>query len=67
MKKFKVAYEQIQDGKNGIILNKDNTDSYIDRIDDIINNKEKYKKAVSNFSYENKDIIEKWNKLLNEI
>ena len=64
---FKVAYEQIQDGKNGIILNKDNTDSYIDRIDDIINNKEKYKKAVSNFSYENKDIIEKWNKLLNEI
>ena len=43
---FKVAFEQIKDGKNGIILSCEDTDSYKDRIDDIMENKAKYKKAL---------------------
>ena len=39
---FKVAFEQIKDGKNGIILSMNDTESYKDRIEDIIKNKNKY-------------------------
>ena len=46
---FKVAFEQIKDQNNGIILSNELTDTYSERIDDIINNKDKYKKAVKNF------------------
>ncbi len=63
---FPVAFEQIKDGKNGIILSNINTDSYIDRIDDIINNKNKYKKAVSKFGYKNETILRKWAELFND-
>ena len=35
---FDTAYEQIRDGYNGIILSRDNLDSYKKRINDIINN-----------------------------
>lgn len=57
---FKVAFEQIKDGKNGIILSCDDTDSYKDRIDDIMNNKSKYKKAVQKYCYKNSAILKRW-------
>lgn len=60
---FEVASEQIKDGKNGIILSCQDTDSYIHRIDDIMNNKQKYKKAVSKFCYKNDSILRKWAEL----
>ncbi len=63
---FEVAYEQIEDGKNGIILSNTDTDSYINRIDDILKNKKKYKKAVSKYSYKNEAILGKWAELFNE-
>ena len=63
---FPVAFEQIKDKKNGIILSNTNTTTYKDRINDIIENKEKYKKAVSKYSYKSEKIIKKWNDLLNE-
>lgn len=63
---FKVAYEQIQDGKNGIILSRANTESYLDRIDDIVNNKEKYKKAVESYIYDNEQVIKEWKDLLDK-
>lgn len=62
---FKVAFEQIKDGKNGIILSNEDTDSYKDRICDIMDNKNKYKKAVSKFCYKNDTILRKWADLFN--
>ena len=63
--------KQLKDGfriekENGIILSRDNLNSYKERIDDIINNKEKYKLAVANYKYDNEIILEKWKELLNE-
>ena len=63
---FEVAFEQIEDGKNGIILSCDDTESYKDRINDIIKNKEKYKNAVQEYCYENNSILGKWDELFNE-
>lgn len=63
---FEVAYEQVKDKENGIILSKENTESYEDRVIDIINNKDKYKKAVNDFEYRNEVIIEQWESLLYE-
>lgn len=62
---FKVAFEQIKDQNNGIILSNELTDTYSERIDDIINNKDKYKKAVKNFKYKNDTIIRKWDEIFN--
>lgn len=62
---FKVAFEQIKDQNNGIILSNELTDTYSERIDDIINNKDKYKKAVKNFKYKNDAIIKKWDEVFN--
>ena len=46
-----LPFEQIKDKSNGIILSNEETTTYSDRIDDIISNKDKYKKAVKNFKY----------------
>ena len=62
---FKVAFEQIKDQNNGIILSNELTDTYSERIDDIISNKDKYKKAVKNFKYKNDAIIRKWDEIFN--
>ena len=62
---FKVAFEQIKDQNNGIILSNELTDTYSERIDDIINNKDKYKKEVKNFKYKNDAIIRKWDEIFN--
>ena len=61
---FKVAFEQIHDGSNGIILSNEHTETYGDRIDDIIDNKQKYKLAVKRFKYKNDKIIRKWDEIL---
>ena len=62
---FDVVFEQITDKKNGIILSMNDTDSYKDRIEDIIKNKNKYKRAVKNYKYNNDKIITKWNNVFN--
>lgn len=62
---FKVAFEQIKDQNNGIILSNEAPETYSERIDDIITNKEKYKKAVKNFKYKNDAIIRKWDEIFN--
>lgn len=63
---FDVVYEQIKDKENGIILSKENTDSYEERVIDIVNNKNKYKEAINNFKYKNEVIIKQWENLLYE-
>lgn len=59
---FDVVYEQIEDSKNGIILSRENMDSYKDRIREIVECKNKFKNAVSKFKCKNNVIINKWNK-----
>ena len=61
---FEVAFEQITDKENGIILSRENPISYKERIDDIILNKNKYKKVVSDFQYKNDDILNEWREIL---
>lgn len=62
---FDAACEQIVDGENGIILKRDAI-SYQDRIPDIMNHKEKYKMALSNFTYSNEKILKEWEELIHE-
>lgn len=62
---FKVAFEQIKDQNNGIILSNEAPETYSERINDIITNKDKYKKAVKNFKYKNDAIIRKWDEIFN--
>ena len=62
---FKVAFEQIKDQNNGIILSNEAPETYSKRIDDIITNKDKYKKSVKNFKYKNDAIIRKWDEIFN--
>ena len=61
---FKVAFEQIKDQRNGIILSNEQTDTYGERIDDIINNKKKYKRAVKYYKYAKEKILRKWDEVL---
>ncbi len=61
---FDVAYEQIEDMKNGIILSRQNTDSYKDRIDDILNNQEYFKENLKNFDFDINKIVYAWDKIL---
>lgn len=61
---FEVAYEQIDDSENGIILSRDNIKTYKNRVSDIINNKERFKNAVSKFKTDNEIILTKWSEYL---
>lgn len=64
---FDVAYEQIEDMKNGIILSRQQTETYKDRIDDILNNKEIFKENLKDFDYDINKIIKLWEQKLNAI
>ena len=61
---FDAAYEQILDNKNGIILSRENTDSYEEKIDTILKNKEIYKENLKGFTMSNDITLKKWNKIL---
>ena len=64
---FEVVFEQIRDRENGIILSREDTSSYKDRINDIVKNKKKYKKAIMNFKYDNDAILKAWEDLLEAV
>ena len=64
---FEVAFEQIRDKDNGIILSRTDLDSYKDRISEIVNNKNKYKQAIGEFVYDNDSVLNDWNELLNNL
>ena len=61
---FEVVYEQIEDSKNGIILSRENVESYKDRVLEIVESKEKFKNAVSKFDCKNDIILSKWDEFL---
>ena len=60
---FDAAYEQIEDGTNGFILNKEDIGEFRNRLQEILNSKEKMKENLRDFKYHKKDIIKKWEKL----
>ncbi len=64
---FDVAYEQVEDMKNGIILSRQNTDSYKDRIDDILNHKEDFKENLKDFEYDINTILKVWEEKLSDV
>lgn len=64
---FDVAYEQIEDMKNGIILSRENTDTYKDRIDDILNCKDMFKENLKDFDYDTNKMVNVWEEKLSEI
>ncbi len=61
---FEVAYEQILDNKTGIILSRDNIQSYEDKIDLIVNNKQIYKDNLKDFTWSNDKTLKRWAKIL---
>ena len=61
---FDSAFEQVEDMKNGIILSREKLETYCDRIDDIVNNVERFKKEIKDFEYDTSDIMGKWEELL---
>ena len=63
---FEAAYEQIKDNENGLILSREDTTSYDNKIDLILNNKHKYKKNLSKFKWSNDDILKDWTNILNQ-
>ncbi len=61
---FDVAYEQILDNETGIILSRDNLDSYEEKIDLILKNKKIYKDNLKDFKWSNDRTLRRWSKLL---
>lgn len=60
---FEAAFEQINKN-NGIILSRDNLESYENKISDILNNKNKLKNNIKNYYYDNNKILKEWNDLI---
>ena len=61
---FEVAYEQILDNQTGIILSRDNIESYEEKIDQIVNNKKIYKDNLKSFKWSNEKTLRRWAKIL---
>ena len=63
---FDSAFEQVEDMKNGIILSRENLETYKVRVDDIVNNCKTFKDNIKDFRYSINEILEKWEELLNK-
>lgn len=61
---FEAAYEQIEDGKNGFIIDKNNILEFKERLTDIIKQKKQMKMALKEFQYDKEAIMKKWEKIL---
>lgn len=62
---FDSAYEQVEDMRNGIILDRDNLETYKEKIQCILENKLKLKKQVEKYKYSNTESMNKWYELFN--
>lgn len=60
---FDAAFEQIKDNVNGLILSRDDIDSYEKKVDLIINKKKVYKENLLNFKWDNEEIINRWKQI----
>lgn len=61
---FDGVIEQITPMENGIIISRENVNTYYNKVDDIINDKEKLKENLKNFKYDISNILNKWDELL---
>ena len=61
---FEAAYEQITDGKNGFIIDRDNVEEFRNRLSEIVQFKNKLKESLKKSEYHKEDILKIWKKLL---
>ena len=61
---FEASYEQITDGENGFIIDKNNINEFKKRLPEVLQAKEKMREKLKNFKYCKKDILEKWEEIL---
>ena len=61
---FEASYEQITDGENGFIIDRNNVNEFRSRLPEVLQSTEKMRKNLSNFKYSKKDILKKWKELL---
>lgn len=62
MSNIEVAYEQIKEGKNGYIIDRENISDFKEKLENIIKTKSKMKKYLSKFHYNKNKIIREWKK-----
>ena len=60
---FEAAYEQIIDGENGFIIDKNNVEEFRSRLLEIIQSKKKLKENLKKSKYHKEDILKMWEKL----
>ena len=60
---FEAAYEQITDGENGFIIDKNNVEEFRSRLLEIIQSKKKLKENLKKSKYHKEDILKMWEKL----
>lgn len=61
---FKAAYEQIEDNKNGFILDLEDLDSYQTRVNEIVNSKTKLRENVKDYRFDNTTALNHWQSLI---
>lgn len=61
---FEVAYEQIIDNSNGIVLSREDINSYNLKIDTILNSKNFLKENLKDFKFSNYNTVKRWYKIL---
>ena len=61
---FEASYEQITDGENGFIIDRNNVNEFRSRLPEVLQSTEKMRKNLRNFKYSKKDILKKWKELL---
>lgn len=62
---FESAFEEVTDMQNGFILSRENTDSYKERVPQIVKEKQRLKDNLKNFKYDFGKIIDQWENLIN--
>ena len=61
---FEASYEQITDGENGFIIDKNNINKFREKLPEVLQSKEKMRENLKNFKYSKKDILKKWEEIL---
>lgn len=61
---FESAYEEVTDMENGFILSRKKTDSYKERISQILNEKQRLKNNLKEYKYDINPILYRWEKLM---
>ena len=60
---FEAAYEQISDGENGFIIDKNNIEEFRNRLPKVIQLKKKMKENLKYFKYSKEDILKRWEEI----